>query len=842
MLAILVPLLIGQPNTAQARLSVVWKKPPKTLVRGRHFVWQGAVRGLPDTLLRRGVAISFLLMQSQRTIRLGQVPVNPKGEFVLEGVVSYQLSPQEYSLDVRILVPQARPSRTQQQGEGQTGRKGQPGRKGQSPKGGRTPAKAGPGKGRLAPPVKGSPDSNNYENLPFQPRKPNPQKPGQADPDNPNGGDSPEANNPNRFPGGGKPPAQGKSSKAAPGSGGAQGPALPPQVQRRSKNLSKTLQRGWKTTQRKASSRRNTVQPNSFRTPSFLLPPIQPGAQPGNNGSKKGQAGSGLAKKGPNNGSQAPRANPGSGNPDNPNGKKPGGENGVVPDRRKTRANRAPVGQNSDRGKERPKSNDFQVDSFPKRRRRGQGNGNGSSDRSFAGRRDNSQGARRQGEPGQGGGSVPTPGGRFEPSLDGAEPPAEARRRPDNRPPMMVPPVASNLSDPLNRRRRRRKPVNPHKDSLIWNRSQNSKLDLNTDMGNTYLRQVFEPYIPHLQRISVFSRVRSNFLLDQVDSNKRRLKVGGRRKDGRSYFVGRVRVVLWRRRWTPIPSVSPEARILWYRTTSNVPLIFARDKGDLMYVRARRWKTPVVYLEFGTDGSRGYFGGQIPENIRTSMYSRRMRPYVPYNVRRVALKHMRQFGVHRGMPLHEILRGVVPYLRSFVARKLKPYERKSNPFATLWRSRVGVCRHRSMLFVMAMQSLGFPARMVANRAHAFAEIQYPNGRWRQIDLGGGEVPHWMGKWQGNKYKKPKDPFPKPPDNPTRRKELPTTPNPPPHAPDPDSNQVPGVRTPGRPGQGSFRRGQGGGTGQRMRLVPGLPPKFKRRKRKKRKPYIPHTRF
>ncbi len=830
MLAILMPLLMGQPNTAQAHLSVVWKKPPKTLVRGRHFVWQGAVRGLPDTLLRRGVAISFLLMQSQRTIRLGQVPVNPKGEFVLEGVVSYQLSPQEYSLDVRILVPQAQPSRTQKQGK--AGRKGQPGRTGQRRQGRRrTSVKAGLGKGRLAPPVKGSPDSNNYESLPLQPRKP-----GQTDLNYPNADNSPESSEPNKFPGGDKPPAKGKSSKTASGFEGRKGPALPPQAQRRSKNLSKTLQQGWKATQRKVASRRNTVQPGSFKTPSFLLPPIQPGTQP----KKKGQSGSGKTKSGQSNGSTTPGADPSSGNPLSPNGKMPNGENRVAPDGRKTQANRAPVGQNSDQGSERPKSNDFQVDSYPRRRRRG--NGNGSSERPYAGQRDNSQGAARQGEPaGQGGGSVPTPGGRFEPSLDGAEPPPEARRRPDHKPPMMVPPLTSNLSDPLDRRRRR-KPVNPHKDSLIWNRSQHSKLDLNTDMGNTYLRQVFEPYIPHLQRISVFSRVRSNFLLDQIDSNKRRLNIGGRRKAGRSYFVGRVRVVLWRRRWTPIPSVSPEARILWYRTTPNVPLIFARDKGDLMYVRARRWKTPVVYLEFGTDGSRGYFGGQIPENIRTSMYSRRMRPYVPYNVRRVALKHMRRFGVHRGMPLHEILRSVVPYLRSFVARKLKPYERKSNPFATLWRSRVGVCRHRSMLFVMAMQSLGFPARMVANRAHAFAEIQYPNGRWRQIDLGGGEVPHWMGKWQGNKYKKPKDPFPKPPDNPTRRKDLPTTPNPPPHAPDPDSNQVPGVRTPGKPGQGSFRRGQSGDSGQRMRLVPGLPPKFKRRRRKKRKPYSPHTRF
>ena len=127
LLLVVTGLLLTQPKEADARLSLTWKKPPKTLVRGRHFVWQGTVQGLPASLLKRGVAISFLLMQSQRTIRLGQVPVNPKGEFVLEGVVSYQLSPQKYSLDVRILVPQRAPARANRSARGTRNGKGRAG-------------------------------------------------------------------------------------------------------------------------------------------------------------------------------------------------------------------------------------------------------------------------------------------------------------------------------------------------------------------------------------------------------------------------------------------------------------------------------------------------------------------------------------------------------------------------------------------------------------------------------------------------------------------------------------------------------------------------------------------
>ena len=845
LLLVVTGLLLTQPKEADARLSLTWKKPPKTLVRGRHFVWQGTVQGLPASLLKRGVAISFLLMQSQRTIRLGQVPVNPKGEFVLEGVVSYQLSPQKYSLDVRILVPQRAPARANRSARGTRNGKGRTGRSlGRQGKGKVNKLKrGGPAKGRLAPDLKGSKDNNNYENLPFQ-RKPAPQ-PGAGDQakKNPAGSQAPNGKS------GDQPGLSGNKLSKKPGSSGAgkaPGSGKVPvllQVKKRSQKLSRTLQRGWKTTQQKKPARRNTLGRSSFKAPSFLLPPIQPESRQ-NKGAKQNRKGSPSARRGspglnPRRG-QSPSANKPGVRPKNPllgQSKIPGnpkksyeqGKQGSSLDRKSSQAKRAPVGRSSKQGERRSERSDFQTRSYPNlpggaqgedsyARRNERGNGLGSQ------RLSRGQGAIRRQNP-----------ERFEPSLDGAEPPAAARKRRPDAPPTMVPPIRPSLS--RRRRRRSRKPVNPHKDSLIWNRSQSSKLDLNTDMGNTYLRQVFEPYIPHLQRISVFSRVRSNFLVDQVESNKRRIRVGGHREEGRSYFVGRIRVVLFRGRWTPIPSVSPEARILWYRTKPRVKLVFARDKGDLMYVRARRWKTSVTYLEFGTDGDRQYFGGKVPKNIRASFYPRYLRPYVPYRVRRVALRHMRRFGVHRGMPLHKVLRKVVPYLRSFVARKLKPEERRGNPFATLWRSRVGVCRHRSMLFVMAMQSLGFPARMIANQAHAFTEIQYPNGRWRQIDLGGGEIPHWMGKWQGDKYKKPKDPFPKPPPNPTRRRNLPTTPNPPPHGADPDSNQVPGVRVPGR-----RRNRRGDGPGQRMKLVPGKPPKKFKRRKKKRKPYIPHTRF
>jgi hypothetical protein len=299
---------------------------------------------------------------------------------------------------------------------------------------------------------------------------------------------------------------------------------------------------------------------------------------------------------------------------------------------------------------------------------------------------------------------------------------------------------------------------------------------------------------------------------------------------------------------------------LWYRTQPPTQLDFAKDSGDLFYVRAKTWKIPMISLEFGTDGSLDYFGGEIPRGVLATMYPVQERPKVPAGVKKIAQRHLRQFGIERGMALHEVLYRIIPYLRSFVARKLKSHEYRDNAFSTLWLSRVGVCRHRATLFVLALQSLGFPARMVANQAHAFAEVQYPDRQWRQIDLGGGEIPHWMGQWHGRRFQPPQDPFPEPPPNPHALKRPPVTPNPPPHddsLPSSASRQRLDQSRGVSPSRGAskhtqqedepdtrFGRSQGKAARTSQSIRRGSPTRrtFVRRVKKARKLYLPHTRF
>lgn len=818
------------PSRAEA-LSVEWKHPPTLLIRGRHFVWQGQIKGISPRLLQKGVHISFALLLPSRTIRLGEVPVNNQGQFLFEGVVSHQLSPQPYQLDVRVLVPQ--PSRP---------------------------------KTVVSPNTDSLPDTPPRRSSRSQTsgRRSNPQSPHATVP-TPNPKTltktlTPEANRSTGQP------------KDVPSTLAKNSARTTEPLSRTQEHSLQELKKGWKAEESPTPATRSWFLPSPQKPPSFLLPPISSDADTRQSkpfSDSKTNLSSSTKHTHPN---RVPDGNPNGNQTQQRSSDHVGATRFPVEskDSMEKRSNRSAFpeqqanGRGADPGRKptrtptrtptewgkatESRGRTESTDSVPGRVSRtpvesGQDTQTGRDNPAGEEAAPPTQPPSPQHEPpsshtgspsaqGNRTGSSESPNGVSSASGQPTSPPKD-------QPPTMVPPVPSFPSQ-----RSRKKPVHSHRDSVVWSRASTSSLDLNTDMGHTYLRQVFDPYIPHLQRISVLQKVRSDFSLAQEKGIKVLLPVGGRRHNQRAYFVGRIRVVLWRKRWTPIPSVSPEARILWYRTQPPTALEFAKDSNDLFYVRAKRWKTALVFLEFGTDGSRDYFGGEIPRDIRASRYQADVKPWVPRNVQRVAWRHLREFGLEPEMTLREILYRIVPYLRSFVARKLQPKELRANVFSTLWSSRVGVCRHRATLFVMALQSMGFPARMVANQAHAFAEVQYPDGQWRQIDLGGGEIPHWMGSWQGRRFSKPEDPFPTPPPNPHQAAKPPVTPHPPPY--DPSMDETSRQRKQMQAVQESDHQGatpSGSPSGRAKRQQRGRQTRsIIRRVRKIRKPYLPHTQF
>jgi hypothetical protein len=77
---------------------------------------------------------------------------------------------------------------------------------------------------------------------------------------------------------------------------------------------------------------------------------------------------------------------------------------------------------------------------------------------------------------------------------------------------------------------------------------------------------------------------------------------------------------------------------------------------------------------------------------------------------------------------------LVQYFRGFTESDDPPRGRGS-VYLDLALSKKGVCRHRSFAFMVTAQSLGIPARMILNEAHAWVEV-HDGSLWRRIDLGG----------------------------------------------------------------------------------------------------------
>jgi hypothetical protein len=74
-------------------------------------------------------------------------------------------------------------------------------------------------------------------------------------------------------------------------------------------------------------------------------------------------------------------------------------------------------------------------------------------------------------------------------------------------------------------------------------------------------------------------------------------------------------------------------------------------------------------------------------------------------------------------------------------------------------SRLGVCRHRSLAFVVSALALGIPARFVHNEAHAWVEVN-DGVRWHRIDLGGAAEDLALNTGE-TQHTAPADPYPWP---------------------------------------------------------------------------------
>lgn len=259
--------------------------------------------------------------------------------------------------------------------------------------------------------------------------------------------------------------------------------------------------------------------------------------------------------------------------------------------------------------------------------------------------------------------------------------------------------------------------------------------------------EIFQPAITPYKRVSALDAVRlqpdGTPVLVTADGPRRRVEIEGlgtRPPDfrERDRFWGSVVLDFDASGEVPLPSVSPESRILSLRTEPHVAMHLERDRADNFIAVLDEPAQTSVRVVFLTDAPRSYFGfdrDQSWPEASSSALANELAP-LPERVRQDALTFASELGLRPGMPFDAVMNRLATHFRSFEESD-EPPANTGHVFLDLARGMRGVCRHRAYAFVITAQALGIHARFVSNEAHAWVEVHLPEHRgWMRVDLGG----------------------------------------------------------------------------------------------------------
>jgi transglutaminase-like putative cysteine protease len=245
----------------------------------------------------------------------------------------------------------------------------------------------------------------------------------------------------------------------------------------------------------------------------------------------------------------------------------------------------------------------------------------------------------------------------------------------------------------------------------------------------------FTPSTAPFKRLEAFDAVREDYTLYVRDTRLAQVPLGAPPAADDEAFYADIVVDAAPNVNVRIPTVGPGARVVRARMgvgPEDVAFQVTRDAADQWYVKVTGTKATVrarLVMELAI--SRAVFGGQMGNPSWAELPSV---PPPPDNVARDAAKVAAVIGVSRQMRPRDAVAKLVSYFRSFVDSDEAPTG-QGNVYLDLALSRKGVCRHRAFAFLVTALSLGIPARMVLNEAHAWVEV-HDGTLWRRIDLGG----------------------------------------------------------------------------------------------------------
>jgi transglutaminase-like putative cysteine protease len=267
----------------------------------------------------------------------------------------------------------------------------------------------------------------------------------------------------------------------------------------------------------------------------------------------------------------------------------------------------------------------------------------------------------------------------------------------------------------------------------------------------------FSPSTAPFKRLSAFDSVDASYTLTVKNPRPVPLATSGAALEafGEDHFFGDMVVDLEPKVMVRIPSVGPGARVLRARAgigAVDVGFRLYHDSADNWFIVGDKAAARVrLVVEIAIP--RGAFGGDFGNPPRTDLA--RATP-LPARVATAAAEVARTIGVTRSMSPRDNLTKLVEYFRGFTDSN-EPPEKKRDIYLDLALSKKGVCRHRAFAFMITALSIGIPARMIMNEAHAWVEVH--NGRlWQRIDLGGAGGMLASPLAANTVYEPPPDPF------------------------------------------------------------------------------------
>ena len=303
-----------------------------------------------------------------------------------------------------------------------------------------------------------------------------------------------------------------------------------------------------------------------------------------------------------------------------------------------------------------------------------------------------------------------------------------------------------------------------HTDSKA-DRQTEWRADDNTGPDSTLTyTTVFNPSVIPFKRMTAMDAVRADYTLYSASSADRDdLPIAGSPKPGRDLFWGTLSVRLQTGVDVPIPSVSPDMRILSYEIHPNTRVTFSRDGADNYYVHSDETGVSGTYrLVFLADADARHFATRVPEGYRVRDVARHRRPHpIPANARHTARRVLAKLGIRPRTSLRRALDIMVKYFREFTAKPLT--NRTGDIYWDLFHSKAGVCRHRAFAFMVTANAAGIPTRYVINEAHAWVEVYVPEVGYLRIDLGGAALRMDVTNAESKTIHRPQheDDFPKP---------------------------------------------------------------------------------